>query len=349
MYKYTILIFAAALILLGCDDKKTVEEQTENINLTQVDSTDLATTKVEDENEFFYFRYKFDVGDSYNYKLTVISDSKQSIEADTTVTQSFKQTVSYAINYKVAGMDEDSVAELKCTISAINMDADLNGEQTSYKSGNTLDSSAILRFAEYEAMVNNQFRLRVNPLGEIIDVYSIDKIFNSYLDLRNMQDSLKADQKDAVRNDLVNAVLKPLMGQIIRVLPAKQMGKDSSWTYSKAAMPMMVFQMEYTNLYKVENLELLNDEKLAVITGTIKTNITGDPNYSEKGIDYVFQKPVSSASGKVYFNLDKGLVQKSKTESRLETAYTMEMQTPQGKQKGSTKEITINKNILELL
>jgi len=337
------------LLLFGCDNKKTAEEQSEEINLTQVDSSDLVTTEVEDEDESFFIRYKFNEGESLNYRLTVISESEQNIEADTSIAQSFKQTIKYAINFQVTELDEDSVAELKCTISAINLDADLNGEKVTYKSGSTLDSLDVIKFAEYEALVNNQFRLRVSSLGEVKDVYRVDKIFNKYLDLRNAQDSLNTEQKDAVKNDLVNAVLKPLMGQIIRVMPGKQMGKDSSWTYSKAAMPMMVFQIQYTNLYTVENLELLDGEKLAVINGTIKTNVTGDPNYSEQGINYVFEKPVSSASGKVYFNLDKGLVQKSKTETRLETAYTMEMPTPQGLMKGSTKEVIINKNILELL
>lgn len=349
MYKNILIIIVLAILLFGCDNKKPAEKETKEINLTQVDSSDLITTEVEDENESFFLRYEFNEGESFNYRLTVISQSEQNIEADTSITQSFNQTVKYAINFQVAELDEDSVAELKCTISAINMNADLNGENVTYKSGSSLDSSDVFRFAEYEALVNNPFRLRVTPLGEVADVYSVDKIFTQYLELRNMQDSLKADQKDLVKNDLVNAMLKPLMGQIIREMPDKQMGKDSSWTYSKAAMPMMVFQIQYTNLYTVENLELLDGEKLAVIGGKIKTNITGDPNYSEQGINYVFEKPVSSASGKVYFNLDKGLVQKSKTETRMETAYSMEMQTPQGMRKGRTQEVIINKNILELL
>jgi len=349
MYKHILIIIVLAILLFGCDNKKPAEENAEEINLTQVDSSDLITTEVEDENESFFLRYEFNDGESFNYRLTVISQSEQNIEADTSITQSFNQTVKYAINFQVIELDEDSVAELKCTISAINMNADLNGENVTYKSGSSLDSSDVFRFAEYEALVNNPFRLRVTPLGEVADVYSVDKIFTQYIELRNMQDSLKADQKDLVKNDLVNAMLKPLMGQIIREMPDKQMGKDSSWTYSKAAMPMMVFQIQYTNLYTVENLELLDGEKLAVIGGTIKTNITGDPNYSEQGINYVFEKPVSSASGKVYFNLDKGLVQKSKTETKMQTAYTMEMPTPQGLMTGSTKELIINKNILELL
>jgi hypothetical protein len=349
MYKYTLIILALTIFLFGCDSKKTAEEITDEINLTQVDSSDLVTTEVEDQDEFFYFRYKFDEGESINYRLTVISESQQNIVADTSITQSFNQTIKYAINFQVIDLDEDSIAELKCTISAVNLDASLNGEQISYKSGSTVDSLDVLKFAEYESLVNNQFRLRVNPFGEVADVYRVDKIFNKYLELRNMQDSLSAEQKDAVKNDMLNAVLKPLMGQIFRVMPAKQMGKDSSWTYTKAAIPMMVFQVEYNNLYKVDNLELLDGDKLAVINGTMITNISGDPNYSEQGISYVFEKPVSSAGGKVYFNLDKGLVQKSKTETKLETAYTMEMPSPQGLMKGSTKEVIINKNILELL
>jgi len=347
MYRYTIIILALAMLLFGCDNKKTAEEETKEINLTQVDTSDLVTTEVEDE--LFFFKYKFNEGDSFNYRLTVIQDSEQNIDADTTITQSFNQTVKYAINFQVTELDEESVAELNCTIGAINLDADLNGEKVSYKSGSSLDSLDVIKFAEYESIINNQFRLRVNPLGEVKDVYRADKIFNNYLDLRNMQDSLTTEQKSAVKNDLINAVLKPLMGQIFRVMPGKEMGKDSSWTYEKAAMPMMVFQMQYTNIYTIENLELFDGEKLAVIGGTIKANITGDPNYSEQGISYVFEKPVSSAGGKVYFNLDKGLVQKSKTETRMETAYSMEMQTPQGLKKGSTKEVIINKNILELL
>ncbi len=349
MFKLTITIFALAILLIGCDDKKTVDEQIEDVNLTEIDTLDLVTTEVDDENEFFYFRYKFVVGDTWKYKLTVISDSQQSIEADTTITQSFKQTVRYIVNYNVTSVDEDSVADIICTVSNINMDANLNGENTSYKSGSNLDSIDVVRFAEYEALANKQFKLRVNQLGEVVDVYSTDKIFNRYLEIRNLQDSLNTEQKNTVKNDLINGMLKPLMGQIIRVVPEKKMAKDSIWTYSKAAMQMMVFEMEYTNYYKIENLELYDDEKLAVISGTIKTEISGDPNYSEQGINYVFETPVSSAGGKVYFNLDRGLVQKSKTDSRLETAYTMEMVTPQGIQKGSTREIIINKNILELL
>ena len=134
MYKYTIIILALAMLLFSCDNKKSAEEQTEEINLTQVDSSDLVTTAVEDEDEFFFFRYRLNEGETLNYRLTVISQSEQNIVADTSISQSFNQTVKYAINFQVIELDEDSVAELMCTISAVNLDASLNGEVISYKS-----------------------------------------------------------------------------------------------------------------------------------------------------------------------------------------------------------------------
>ncbi|MBT8382814.1 MAG: hypothetical protein KJO59_10695, partial [Ignavibacteria bacterium] len=125
MYRNTIIILALAMLLIGCDNKKTVEEQPEEINLTKVDTSDLVTTEVEDENEFFFFRYKFNEGESLNYRLTVVSQSEQNIVADTSITQLFNQTIKYAINFQVIELDEDSIAELKCTISAVNLDASL--------------------------------------------------------------------------------------------------------------------------------------------------------------------------------------------------------------------------------
>jgi hypothetical protein len=111
----------------------------------------------------------------------------------------------------------------------------------------------------------------------------------------------------------------------------------------------MTFNIDYKNVYKMGKIELFEDQKIAVINGTIETKVEGSTSYSEMGINYQFEKPISSASGKIYFNIDRGLVQKSKTETRMETAFTMEMPSPQGMQKGKTREIITNTNVLELL
>ena len=88
---------------------------------------------------------------------------------------------------------------------------------------------------------------------------------------------------------------------------------------------------------------------IAVINGKVDAKITGENTYSERGINYQFDTPITSASGTIYFNLDKGLIQKSRTETRMQSNYRMEMPTPQGTKKGSASENTSNINVLELL
>jgi hypothetical protein len=42
-------------------------------------------------------------------------------------------------------------------------------------------------------------------------------------------------------------------------------------------------------------------------------------------------------------------VQKSRTQSRMENGYRMEILTPEGVKKGSAKEVSTNVNVIELL
>ena len=64
-------------------------------------------------------------------------------------------------------------------------------------------------------------------------------------------------------------------------------------------------------------------------------NTLDEPKVNQGNVSYSFQKPISTAEGKIYFDVDKGIQIKSRTKTRLEISYTMEANTPKGKQKGS--------------
>jgi len=144
-------------------------------------------------------------------------------------------------------------------------------------------------------------------------------------------------------------LLKPLLGQIFRELPTQQLEVKSTWDKVMDPTPVFVFQVQYTNHYKVSDLEMLNNDRIAIINGTTTATAEGDAKRTNKGINYVFQKPVSKVSGKIFFNLDKGMVQKSKTKTLLEITYTIEMPSPQGVVKGAATETMATDNILELI
>ena len=110
---------------------------------------------------------------------------------------------------------------------------------------------------------------------------------------------------------------------------------------------MMVFQVEQSSNYKVNDLEKLNNDKLAVIGMETKTNVSGETTHSEQGVNYNFTKPRIQGTGTLYFNLDKGHVQKIKSETLIETAVTAEANTPQGLMKQSNKETVKTRSLVE--
>ena len=350
--KYLVILYLfSAIVFSACQQKNTKEEQkpTEEVAST-FDSSALPTTKADmDEDQSFLLKYKFTPGESFKYRMTVISQNEQSIEADTTMTATMDQTLIYIINFKTLSLDKDSVAELQCTFTSVNLKANANGTEVSYQSGSIIDSTEKVKFAEYESFLNNPFNIRIGKNGELIEIYKTDKIMNRFLSLRSLTDSLTTQDKVMFKEDMSNRSIKPLLVQILREVPEYKLAKDSTWSYKRESLPVMVFQIDYTNLYKIEKLEMLGDERIAIVDGIVQTKVTGDQAYSERGINYQFDKPITSASGKIYFNLDKGLIQKSRSQTRMETAYRMEMSTPQGTKKGSAREVVASTNVLELL
>lgn len=340
-----------SILFFSCQKEKTNEEQKASKEITfTFDSTALKTTALDNSaDQSFYFRYKFVPGATFKYRLTTISESEQTVLTDTIMSEKMSQTIIFILNFKTISIDTDSVAELQCTFSSVNLKANAKGRDITYQSGAQMDSTEKIKFAEYESYVNNPFNLRVGKQGEIIDIYMIDKIINRFLSFRGLEDSLSAQEKIMASQDLTNRSIKPILAQIFREVPGHKMAKDSTWSYKRESLPIMVFQVDYENNYKVENLEVFGEEKMALITGSIKTKVIGDQNYNERGVNYKFDKPLSKASGTIYFNLDKGLIHKSRSQSSMENAYSMEMPSPEGIKKASAKEVSSNVNVIELL
>ncbi|MEB2354944.1 MAG: hypothetical protein OZ915_07190, partial [Ignavibacteriales bacterium] len=160
---------------------------------------------------------------------------------------------------------------------------------------------------------------------------------------------ISVNDRNTIRQELIAGILAPLITQIIRKLSDKEVYKDSTWELKQAPVPMMVYQINYVNQYKVENVEKLDDHRIAVINASISFNYQGQPKLSQGNVTYNFDKPKSTAEGKIYFDVDQGLQIKSRTKTSMQLNYSMEANTPQGKQKGSRSDVVTNTNIVELI
>ena len=345
--KYLFLFITFILIFTGCSKKES--QPVVNKNQYSVDTSDIKTSPVDNPNEAFTLKYSYEKGNKYIYSVSLISSDKQSMKTDTTISQSLKQNTYYILEITPVEIDQDGTMELNAVINSTKVEAESNGRKFGYESGAVKDSLNNVKFAEYVCLIKNPFSLRVSKAGEILEIFRADKITNKFLELKGYADSLNADQKAGVRKNMVEGLLRPLMNQIFRQVPGHTLAKDSTWSYPQPANQMMVFSVQNTNNYKIQNLEKYNNDKLAVISGSMTTTITGNNKAVNQGVSYNFSKPVTSAGGKIYFDVTKGCIIKSKTNTSIQSHVSMEGPSPKGRQKGERSETVENTYIVKLL
>lgn len=350
MLKYFLVIVVFGFMLISCGEKKEEPQKTlDESNKYSFDSTDLKTQGVDNSGKPFKLEYKFKKGDNVTYRLTTISDNSQTITMDTTISTKVNQKIVYLLNVNIKDVDDEGTMEAEVKITSVKLDAIANGKVYAFEAGKDKDSASLEQYAEFQSLYNNAFSVRFNKLGEVLEVYKVDKISNKFLELRGALDTISTSDKNLITQNLTNSVLTPLITQVVRKTTDKEVYKDSTWQMQQKPVPLMVYQMNFTNIYKISSVEKINDDKIAVIDADIKFTYTGNPKVNQPNASYSFQKPISTADGKIYFDVDKGLQMKAITKTRLEISYSMEGMTPQGKQKGSETNVISNTNILEML
>ncbi len=347
-----IIAFLIFITLVSCKEKNDHETVSKQKDKLTVETSEIKSTPIYEPNKRYDLNYNLDKNKTYKYRIsTTSSDHQKIITSDTTFNQTINQSAEYLTGLNLKDIDKNGILELECNVSSvkINIQQQPSHNSISYESGVTPDSIVKQRFAEYDALVNNAFGIRISKYGEISDIFKVDNILNKYLDLKGAADSVNTTQKDQLRMEMIEGVLKPLIIQIFRQLPKKSVGVDSNWSFSQPPAPMIVFKSENTTTYKLTGLEKSGNDKLAVIQAGLITKVTGDNTLTKNGVVYNFNKPKTQAGGQIYFNLSRGVIQKSKTSTKISLSFSMEMQTPKGKQKGNREEETITTNTVELL
>lgn len=341
---FALLIF---LFVAGCADKK--EDAVKTISQNPDTTGVLNTTKDNNPPKDVVLNYNLAKNDHYTYRLTTMSTSAQTMISDTTLSQVIKQNITYTFDMNVIDVDSDKLMDVKAIITDVLLHADANGQKYTYRTGDKLDSLGKMRYMEYEAIVNNPFYFRLDPKGEITEIYRVDKIINKFLELQHMKDSVTTEMKKQLQYNITDVALKPLLVQIFRTLPKNSVAKDSSWT-NKYNSQLAVFQIENTAKYKLTDFEKNDENRYAVINAGLDIKSSGKNKVSERGVNYDFKNPEAMGNGKIYFNITRGVIEKSKTSTRLKMSMTMNVpQSPKGPMKATRNDVIESTNIVELL
>lgn len=342
--KKTILFLMMAL-LVSCSQKEE-KRSAPNLDKTkQIDDKLLTAPKADS----FILKYKFKKNEKLEYRVTTISENNQLIEGDTVISTAAQQNVKYLINLLVKEIDSKKDAVINLTIQSIVSDGTVNGEKISYDSKYIFSTQERKIFAQYEAVKNKTFTVKVSEFGEILDIFNLQKIVDELINIQQQTGSLTIDQKQSLVNNFRDNAIRPLVQQLFRKFPSDPIGINSSWEekyYTKFAM----FNVENVAAYQVKNVELKNSDSLVTISAGLSINWTGNHEATDQGVKYYFYDPVVSGSGLVTFNKSRGLVAHTETSTSMELIIDMEgMDAAKNIIKGKRTDNTVNKNIVELL
>lgn len=344
--KKILFVALLSITLFSCGDKK--ENQTQDT--AQVKAGDsLLTVKDNNPPKDITLKYQLKQGQHFKYQLVSKNVTLQTIVADSTNSQKMEQNFTYNFDMNVQDVSDD-VMDIKVNITSIKFDADAgNGQSLKYQSGTKMDSLERVKFSEFEIMLNTPFYISLDDKGEITDFYKTDKIVNNFINLQGLKDSATTEMKKQIGNNLTEGILRPLLSQIFRKLPEKNLSIDSSWSVTYPTQ-MPPFEITNTAKYTVKDFQKLNEDRLAVINADLSITSKGKNKVSDRGVNYDFEKPESSGSGKIYFNLTKGLIQQSKTSTKLKTSAEMSVpNSPRGPMKAKNTNYVENTYIVELL
>jgi hypothetical protein len=346
--KYLYLfIITISFLFAGCSKKE--EKPLVNKNQYATDTSGLKTIPVSNPNESFSLKYTYEKGKKYHYRISSFSSDIETMKAESTMTQNFKQNSIYILELSPLETDQEGTIEISAVISSIKIDAWVDGQKLTYESGTVKDSTEKIKYSQYEALAKNPFSIRISKLGEILEIMRVDKILSKFFEINVKANAMNSEQKAALRMNFIEGLLRPLFVQIFRQIPDHSIAKDSTWSIAQPPVEAMVFKLENKNIYKVSSLEKLGDDKIAIIDGSIKSVITGNNKAVDRGVSYDFTKPDVNASGKIYFDISKGVIMKSKVITKTNTHVTMEAPSPKGIQKGERWGTTENTYVAELL
>lgn len=333
----TILFIA---IIAGCGKSEEKKENTQN-----QESYEPIALK---ENNLT-LRYNLEKGDKFKYKLTTITSSDETIEADSTIKSKLIQTLTYNVELEVLELDEDKMAEIGVNISTVNLDANINGQKITFDSKAEIPQEEKQKFMEYVILSNSPYRARVSQRGEVVEISRLDKMIDKLNTLQQNPQKLTAEQRSQFSKNLSESVIRPLTQLLFRELPEKAVAKDSTWDRKYPAQ-VSVFNIENRAEFKVENFVNLNGDKGALISANLTAKWSGNKTGEEEGVKYAFEDPVISGNGKIIFNIDKGLLVKAETLTNIEMSVEVKAKDSMQKMKTTKRsEKSSNKNIVELL
>ncbi|MBN1301048.1 MAG: hypothetical protein JW995_07505 [Melioribacteraceae bacterium] len=335
-----LIILLSIILLFSCSDEK---KET-------LDNKPVQTVPVEAESgPRKLLEYKFKPGDEFNYRLTTEMNSTQHVEADTAMNTSMNQWTQYEFKLNVEKVAGDGIADIKVRVNAVRAKADANGQKVEYDSKYLYSTRERQLFMDYESIKNKSYSIKVTKHGQLIDITGVKPIINEMLVIQNSKESMSKEQLEAFEQEFILSGIAPLTEQLFRKTSEQVVGINSKWEQRYPSV-LAGFQIENIATFRLKEYYKEGNDTLALCDAFLSITWQGENQVNQEGVNYNFSDPDISGSGQFRFNVDKGVVEFSETNVKMEIEMTAEgLDKDNNPIKVYKKDFVNNKSKLELI
>lgn len=334
MRKYFALNLLLAVLMVyvyGCGDKKDDKTNNNNNKVT----SDLVKKDSVSGKDMVTIKYAVKKGDVFKYKMIAKTSNMEKSPAteDKEITQN--NEINYYYTKEVTDVDGGGIISYKVTFDSINISSQM-AEQTIKYNSNVNDSiKQNPVFMQYNAVIQNPFYIRVNPSGEISDVYGMEKIYENLF--KSLGDTLKEADKQTIKEQFGEESLKEILQQEYQIAPSNPVAVDSSWTKSFSTA-VLFFEVVNNAKYTLKGIENKDNQTIANIEAALNVEFK-NKEVTEKGMKVAIASSETSGSGKISVNLSRGCVSYKETATNLKLVLKL---SAQGQSANSTQGVSTN-------
>jgi len=331
MFKPIIIGVFISFLVTGCGKK---DDKTDDGKKDSVSSKLIIKDTITGKDKV-QLKYIVKKGDKFSYKLVAKTSNMEKSPATQDKEVRQDNVINYFYTKEVNDVDASGIITYKAQFDSITIAARMGEDSVQYNS-NINDSNKLNpAFFQYNAVVKEPFFIRVSELGEISDIYGLEKIYQNLF--HALGDTLKEQEKETIKDTFGKESIKEILQQEYQVCPKDIISTDSSWVKSFSTA-VMVFEVLNNAKYTLKGIENKNGQSIANIEAILNVEFK-NKEATERGMKLAIENSETSGSGKIQLNLSRGCIAYKETTTNLKLHLKL---SAQGQTAKSEQGVTTN-------
>lgn len=310
---FLVFVIIIGIITLASCNKKDDKEKTDG---DKKSSSELI--KKDDKGEKADLKLVPKVNDKFRYKMSAktVSTEKSPATMDKDITS--EQIMVYYYTEEVSEISSSGVVTYKMKFDSISITSKVMSGDSSLAqvyNSNIKDSvHSMPDFIQYNALIGQDFKMRVSALGEIYDVYELEQIHNNIF--KALGDTLSPQDKATIKESMGADAVKSILQNQFQKFRGGEVYKDSSWTFTVESS-LLVFPIKNILSYKVKEFQVSNGDAIANIEANLGIDFISKEQKDKSGLNIKISDSKAGGIGAIVFNLSKGCIVKKETNTNI--------------------------------